>query len=85
MLTNVNNKFFKYFVVVTCSALMLSNGGVSYNTNVTNGGYTVDTVATISCNRGYSLSEFSSRTCQTSGRWNQQIPSCNQSNTVYLV
>ena len=44
MLTNVNNKFFKYFVVVTCPALILSNGGVSYNTNATNGGYRVDTV-----------------------------------------
>ena len=70
----------EYLFVVTCASLSLSNGGVSYNKSPVNGRYPVDTRASFSCTRGYSLSGSSSRTCQTSGNWNQGIPTCNQSN-----
>ena len=73
-------KVCKITFVVTCTSLTLSNGAVSYSNHSVGGGrYPVDTVATFSCNRGYSQSESSSRTCQTSGNWNQATPTCNQS------
>ena len=63
----------------------MPNGRVNYNTAIViNEGYKVDTVATFSCNREYSLAGVSSRTCQTSGSWNEQSPTCNQSNKINL-
>ena len=61
------------------------NGGVRYNRSPVNGRYPVDTVAYLSCNYGYSRSGSSSRTCQTSGTWNLDTPTCNQSNEVTFV
>ena len=70
----------KIFILVTCTGLSLSNGGVSYNRHAPSPArYPVDTVATFACDRGYSLSGSSSRSCQTSGSWNQSTPTCNQS------
>ena len=74
-----------FFSLVTCSALILSDGGISYNKSpLNNGGYPVGTVAEFSCNFGYSQSQSNSRTCQLSGMWNQQTPICNQSKLVYF-
>ena len=75
----------QYFVIVTCSALTLSNGGISYNQSEVNGRYTVDTKATFSCNSGYTRAGSSSSTCQTSGHWSPQIPTCNQSNEFDIL
>ena len=75
----MRQEFAIYFVSVTCSALTLSDDGVSYNTDAISGRYTVDTVATLTCDRGYSLSGNGSRTCQNSGNW-EQVPTCTQSN-----
>ena len=60
--------------------MSISNGRVMYDRArvSVNGGWPVDTVASFSCNSGYSRSGSSSRTCQTSGNWNQQNPTCNQ-------
>ena len=69
---------------VTCPSLSLSNGGISYNKSPVNGRYPVDTVASLSCHHGYLLSGSSSRTCQTSGYWNQQTVACNQSNQKHV-
>ena len=74
--------FVRHFVVVTCSALTLSNGGVNYSTNAVSQSYTVDTVASFSCNRGYSLSGSTSRTCQTSRLWTSELPTCSQSDNL---
>ena len=63
-------------IVVTCADLSLSNGRVSYNTGSVNGGFPVDTVVSFHCNNGYSLSGSSSRTCQTSGNWDQSTSTC---------
>ena len=64
----------------TCLALNLPNGLASYDESpVTNGKYTVDTVVSFTCNYGYSLSGSTSRTCQTSGNWDEEMPTCNQS------
>ena len=60
---------------------MLENGQIIYNNSqATNGGYSVSTVASFSCNIGFSQSGPSSSTCQTSGNWNQQTPTCIESN-----
>ena len=64
-----------------------ANGQISYNEpSLSNEEYPVDAKAFFTCNHGYSLSGSESRTCDTSGNWNQETPICNQSNEfLYLV
>ena len=75
--------------VVLCPTLMVSNGKVSYKRKLiasTRGfwldifGYPVGTVASFSCNSGYSLSASYMRTCGSSGSWTSQSPICNKGN-----
>ena len=40
------------------------------------GGYVVDTIASFSCNSGYHQNGPDSITCQESGNWNEQTPTC---------
>ena len=40
------------------------------------GGYYEETIATFTCNPSHSLYGDDLITCQTSGTWNQQIPTC---------
>ena len=80
ILCNQYTKFLKIFPTVLCQTLDTpSNGDVDYSNDPVNGGYTVDTVATFSCNFGYRREGSSSRTCQPSGHWNKQNPTCNRS------
>ena len=71
------------FVVVICLEPIFPNGGVNYSTEAVSGSYDVDTMATFLCTHGYSLSGSSSRTCQTSGNWEQPIPTCIQSILIF--
>ena len=71
--------FKKYFLAVTCSPLSLVNGRVSYDMLAIDGEYDVSTVATFTCNYGYSKSGCSTSTCGNSGNWSKEIPICNQS------
>ena len=41
-----------------------------------NGRYLVNTVASFSCNSGYYQNGVNSATCETSGNWNKEIPTC---------
>ena len=69
------------FTAVTCAALSLVNGQITYNKPaVSNGKYPVDTTISFTCNYGYRRSGSTSGTCQTSGTWNQQPPTCTQGN-----
>ena len=69
------------FFVVICEALELfASGRISYNDSQVNGGYPVDTMANFMCNHGYRKIGSKSSTCQSSGNWNQQTPTCMQSN-----
>ena len=76
---------------VTCESLSIDNGQVNYNVSgVTDGNsdyYYVDTMASFLCNPGYSLSGSDSTICQTSegGTWNEQAPSCIQSDEMIIV
>ena len=81
----IHKTYEEYFVVVICSALSLSNGGISYNQSEVNGEYSVDTKATFSCNSGYKRAGSGSSTCQTSGNWSPQIPTCNQSKEFNIL
>ena len=88
-------KFYHIFDIiltaVICESLSIENGQVIYNASgVTSGDvefYYVDTVASFSCNPGYSLSGSDSTICQTSegGTWNEQAPSCIQSDEMIIV
>ena len=70
------------FSIVTCPTLSLVNGEITYNASQGNEGYPVDTRASFMCNLGYTLSGFSSSTCQISGHWNQASPICGESNKI---
>ena len=74
-----------HFTDGICESLSLSHGEVSYNRSPVNGKYQAQTVASFSCNYGYSRSGLESLTCQTSGNWNQEIPTCNKSNTNNIL
>ena len=74
------------FSAVTCPRILwFFFGEVSYSEEriIRRGGfsfvfvYPIGTVATFSCQSGYSLSGSSTRTCGSSGSWTSQSPSCN--------
>ena len=66
-------------VSVTCEALNLENGEVTYNESVvSNRGYPFGTMASFTCNCGYSLSELEPVTCRIFGHWCWEPPTCNQ-------
>ena len=74
----------KNVTVVTCISLSLENGQISYNDTQVNNEYHVDTVATFTCNYGYSLSGSESSRCATSGNWNKETPKCNLSTKNHI-
>ena len=77
--TAITNKIIEdsIFFPVTCDALNLANGYVSYNQSVVGERYPFYTKASFSCNEGYSRSGNGQITCQTSGSWNMDPPVCN--------
>ena len=62
--------------LVTCQALILPNGEVSYNTSAVDERYILYTKASFTCNSGFSVSGSHFSICQTLGIWNPQIPTC---------
>ena len=78
-------KLFRFWqnilTVDTCAWHSLENGEVDYDKQrVNDERYPIDTVATYTCNTGYSQSGSSSRTCQNSGNWEPALPTCNEGN-----
>ena len=69
-------------IVVTCESLSIENGQINYNTSEVTAEdasfYYVDTMASFSCNHGYSLSGSDSSIFLISqgGTWNEQTPIC---------
>ena len=74
--------------VVTCRDLVFGGGHVRYsNESLTGHGipfgyYPVGTIAYFKCNGFNHLSENITRTCNTSGDWDQENPECIQSNHI---
>ncbi|XP_064386873.1 sushi, von Willebrand factor type A, EGF and pentraxin domain-containing protein 1-like [Halichondria panicea] len=66
---------------ITCSDLStLANGDINYGAGSTNS-RPVDTVATYSCNFGYTINGGSTRTCESDGNdkvWSGSPPTCQQ-------
>ena len=71
-----------FLVPVSCSSLSLSKGGVDYNKDDKDGRFYVGTKAYFWCNSGYYRSGDRSRTCQSSGNWNGQTPTCKRKKRV---
>ena len=73
---------YKYIFVVTCPVLnQPPNLQVHYSNDPIPGeGYPVDTTASFTCVNGYFLSGTTFSTCEISGNWNQETPTCNHSN-----
>ena len=77
----------KFFVVVLCPPISVVNGQVKYKKSSVNyylfkakGSLPLDTVATMWCNYAFYRSGPSTSICQTSGKWNQQPPTCHHCN-----
>ena len=63
---------------MTCPALSLSDGDISYNKSPVDGGYPEYTYATFTCKYGYALDGPFRSDCQRSGAWDKQSPTCNK-------
>jgi len=69
--------FVLYIYAVACSDIALPNGAVSYDMNSVHGsGRAVGTVATHSCDTGWSLSGDVERTCKSDGQWQGETTNC---------
>ena len=65
-------------IVITCTDLpSLTNGTINYGAGSTNS-IPVDTVATYTCNPGYTLNGGSTRTCESDGVWSGSAPTCQR-------
>ena len=70
--------------VTTCSDLTPpSNGDVIYNSGTTNN-RPVGTVATYSCDIGYTFHEGSTRICQSNGTWSESASITCEGESVYF-
>ncbi len=71
--------------ILICSDLpSLHNGAISYN-----GGSTdirpINTIATHSCNTGYTLNGDSVRVCQNDRTWSGSTPTCQGENKIIVT
>ena len=74
------------YIVVTCSALNLENGEVSYNESVlSNKGYPFGTMASFTCNCGYALSNSDISICQIFGHWCWEPPICKKCKKIIAI
>ena len=64
-----------YRFTATCDDLTLPNGAVIYNPSTTS--KLEGTVASFSCNTGYTLSSTATRTCQSDRQWSGSTPVCS--------
>ena len=60
------------YPTVVCPSLSLTNGMISYS-DLTLG---VDSVATHTCDSGYTFNGGSTRTCRSDGTWSGSDPTC---------
>ena len=65
-------------IVITCSDLPLpTNGDIDYSAGSPDS-RPVDTVATYTCDTGYTLNEDITRTCQANKTWSGNAPNCQR-------
>ncbi len=63
----------------TCSDLIApTNGMIGYNNMGTASQRPVNTMATYTCNPGYTLNGGSTRTCGSDGVWSGSTPTCQR-------
>ena len=76
------NLIYSHCTVVGCAPFTLKNGTLVHcgGSLLASGSYPVGTKVTFVCDPGYKLSGSRSSTCQTSGLWSHQPPTCNQGN-----
>ena len=67
-------------LVGTCMALSYPNGHISYSESaLLSGRFPLDTVASFTCNYGYSISGLQLQTCQPNEASDNPAPTCTQS------
>ena len=79
-------EIFLCLFVVTCPALSLLNGKVSYNETSVNERYPVDTEALFLCDSGFLPFGFDSSICNPFGNWSQSNLTCKGKalNSIFL-
>ncbi len=71
-------------IVITCSDLpSLANGIINYGGAGSTDSRPVNTVATYTCDTGYTLNGGSTRTCGSDGVWSGLAPTCQRK--IYTV
>ena len=71
-------------IVITCSDLpSLTNGDTDYGVAGSTDSRPVDTVATYTCNPGFTLNGDTTRTCGSDGVWSGLAPTCQRK--IYTV
>ncbi len=66
--------YYQFLFSVTCNDMVFLNGMIVYNSSTIL--RLVGTVASLTCNTGYTLSGASTRTCQFDGQWSLSMPFC---------
>ena len=74
---------FKFIFVATCPEVNLENGQVEYNLSSQNGQYLTGTLASFTCDDGHVINGSLSSTCQDTGTWNPQLPTCEGTVKIY--
>ncbi|XP_064397066.1 uncharacterized protein LOC135343945 isoform X4 [Halichondria panicea] len=70
--------------IPTCEEILCPELEVSQGTINTTNGYRTSSVATVQCSNGYRLSGQSSLTCQITGEWTDDEPTCEPADNVGL-
>ena len=68
------------YPTVVCRSLSLTNGMISYSDPAQG----EDSVATHSCDTGYTLNAVMTRTCQMEGGWSGPAPTCEGVHSDFL-
>ncbi|XP_064397067.1 CUB and sushi domain-containing protein 1-like isoform X5 [Halichondria panicea] len=70
--------------IPTCEEILCPELKVSQGTINTTNGYRTSSVATVQCSNGYRLSGQSSLTCQITGEWTDNEPTCEHIDECFL-
>ena len=73
------------YTVAICPTLSIENGEVEYHPSQDNGEYPTGTVAFFTCEEGYMRSGSVFGTCQDSGTWDSQVPTCEESIKEFIL
>ena len=72
-----------YFNLEVCPPVNLKNGATEYHPSSLNGQYPTDTLAFFSCDDAFMRNGPLFSTCQNTGNWVPEIPTCDEG--IYII